>query len=207
MSREITKPKKIFLSISKLEAAFTSAHATNIFTSNAHGLQNGDLVQLTTSGADLPAGLAISTDYYIIGRTVNTFQFSLTPGDSAVDITDDGSGTHTFHLKGKAIFIGSYRHNELNLDFSDSPAMTIKVQGSIQEDVDFNVSQAAGNSWDYVETVDLENGSTIDGDTGITVATADHRNLEVNINGLQMLTVVVTSWTTGKLEATIRSFN
>lgn len=205
--RDITPEKKIFFSSSKLEAVFSADHATDVFTSNAHGLQEGDLVHLTTSGTDLPAGLAISTDYYIISATVNTFQLSLTPRGSAVDITDDGTGTHTFHLKGKVIFIGSYRHNELNLDFSNSPAMTIKVQGSIQEDVDFNASRSAGNRWDYVEIVDLEDGSTIDGDTGITVAAADHRNLEVNINGLQMLTVVVTSWTTGSLGATIRSFN
>lgn len=199
--------KDIFLSISKLEAAFTAAHATNIFTSNAHGLQEGDLVQLTTSGADLPAGLAISTDYYIISRTVNTFQFSLTPGGSAVDITDNGTGTHTFHLKGKVIFIGGYKHHELELDFSDSPAMTVKIQISGQEDVDFNASQGDGNDWDYVEIVDLEDGSTIDGDTGITVATADHRKVELNINRSVTMTVIVTSWTTGQLGAKIRLFD
>lgn len=199
--------KNIFLSISKLEVAFTSTHATNLFTCAAHGLQTGDLIQLTTSGADLPAGLAIATDYYIVSRTVNTFQMALTPGGDAVTISDDGSGTHTLHLKGKAIFIGGYSHHELSLDFSDTGVMTVKVQISGQEDVDFNAVQADGNDWDYAEVIDLEDGAAIDGDTGIAVAADDHRKVELNINRAVMMTVRITSWTTGRLGAKIRLFD
>jgi len=199
--------KDIFLSISKLEVAFTATHATNLFTCAAHGLQTDDLIHLTTSGADLPAGLAIATDYYIISRTVNTFQMALTPGGAAVAVSDDGTGTHTLHLKGKRIFIGEYKHHELTLDFSDTAAMTVKVQISDDEAVDFNASQADGNSWDYAEVIDLEDGAAIDGDTGITVGADDHRKVELNINRAVMMTVIVTAWTTGRLGAKIKLFD
>jgi hypothetical protein len=39
--------------------------------------------------------MIISTNYYIISATTNTFQLSLTPGGSAVAIADAGTGTHT----------------------------------------------------------------------------------------------------------------
>jgi hypothetical protein len=38
----------------------------------------------------LPAGLAATTIYYVVGSTTNTFQVSLTSGGAAVDITGQG---------------------------------------------------------------------------------------------------------------------
>lgn len=202
---DATKEKTIFLSTSKLEADFTAA-VTDIITCAAHGLQNGDLVHVSTT-TTLPAGLSASTDYYVIERTENTFELSLTPGGTAVDITDTGTGTHTFSLKGKAIYVGGYKHNDITIDFSDTPVMTIKVQGSIHEGVDLNAAKSATNRWDYVEVYDLEDGAAIDGDTGLTASANDHRLLEVNINGLAWISVAVTAWTSGRLGATIRSYN
>jgi hypothetical protein len=74
--------------------AFTAAD-TDIITANGHGFKNGDKVRVTTSAADLPAGLAVDTTYYVRDATTNTFKVSLTDGGSAVDITDAGTGTHT----------------------------------------------------------------------------------------------------------------
>lgn len=199
--------KIIFLSTSKLQAAFTATAATDLITSAAHGLQTNDLVQLTNSGGTLPAGLAAATDYYIISRTEDTFQLALTPGGSAVDITGAGTGTHTFYLMGKAIYVGGFENNELTLDFSGTPTMTVKVQGSIAEKVDFNAAQSASNKWDYIEVVDLEDGAAIDGDTGIACAgTADHRLFEANVSALTWITVAVTAWTAGYLGVTIKSY-
>lgn len=62
---------------------------------SGHGFFDGDIVQ--ASGADLPAGLAINTLYYVINKTTNDFELSLTEGGSAIDITDNGTGTHTIH--------------------------------------------------------------------------------------------------------------
>lgn len=59
-----------------------------------HRLYNGDVVQLTTTGS-LPSPLQTGTDYYIVGRTDSIFQLSETEGGSVIDITDQGTGTHT----------------------------------------------------------------------------------------------------------------
>lgn len=68
-------------------------------TEIAHGLVNGDEVTFTTTGT-LPAGLSTGTTYYVVGKTDDTFQVSTTFGGSAVNITDQGSGTHTCNYGG-----------------------------------------------------------------------------------------------------------
>lgn len=69
-----------------------------VFTKTAHGLVEGNVIQLATSGADLPTGLEVDTDYYIIaaGLTTNEFQVSLTEGGAAVNTSGSQSGTHTY---------------------------------------------------------------------------------------------------------------
>jgi len=182
-----------------LTANFTAA-VTNVITSASHGLKNGDMIVLTTTGT-LPAGLETDTVYYVRDATTNTFKVALTPEEPEVDITDTGTGTHTFtmHDIGKSIFVGDLKHVELSIDTAGNAAMTIKVQTSIAEDCpDFSAAQAYDNSWDYAQMVDLEDGSPIDGDTGITfTGTDDHRHVEVNINMQRWLNVIISDWTAG----------
>lgn len=77
---------------------FTAA-TTDICTAAAHGFETGDRVQVSTSAADLPAGLSASTTYYVIKLTADTFKLATTDAlataGTAVDITDAGTGTHT----------------------------------------------------------------------------------------------------------------
>ena len=63
----------------------------------AHGLDNNEVVHFTNTGGGLPAGLSINTKYYVINKTANDFEVSLTLGGGAVDITSDGTGTHHVH--------------------------------------------------------------------------------------------------------------
>lgn len=76
-------------------ANFTVDASTDIVTSSGHNLQNHDRVQLSTTDT-LPAGLSALETYYVINRTADTFKLSKSPSDDAVDITDTGTGTHTF---------------------------------------------------------------------------------------------------------------
>lgn len=79
---------------------FTAA-VTDIVTSASHGLASGDgPIQLYTTDT-LPAGLDVSTDYYVNVIDTDTFTLHLTAadglsGDNPVDITDTGTGTHSF---------------------------------------------------------------------------------------------------------------
>jgi hypothetical protein len=68
--------------------------ATETVTSNAHGYANGTPIQIAAT-TTIPAGLSALTTYYVVGATTNTFQFSLTVGGAAIDITSTGAGTIT----------------------------------------------------------------------------------------------------------------
>ena len=73
---------------------FTAA-VTDICAANAHGLLADSRVTLTTTGT-LPAGLSGSVVYFARDITTNSFKLSTTSGGTATDITDTGTGTHTF---------------------------------------------------------------------------------------------------------------
>lgn len=59
----------------------------------AHGLIDGDQVSFVSSGT-LPNNLALNTVYYVVNKTNDDFQISLTEGGDVVDIGSGGSGTH-----------------------------------------------------------------------------------------------------------------
>jgi len=68
--------------------------ATETVTSNAHGYANATPIQIAAT-TTIPVGLLALTTYYVVGATANTFQFSLTVGGAAIDITSVGAGTIT----------------------------------------------------------------------------------------------------------------
>jgi hypothetical protein len=72
---------------------------SNTAYSAAHGMYTGLLGRLTT-GTTLPAGLSLATDYYLIKVNANEYKFATTLENAlagtAVNITNRGTGTHTF---------------------------------------------------------------------------------------------------------------
>lgn len=68
-------------------ATFTADAGSDVITSAGHNLQNGDKVVLTTTGT-LPAGLSLSTGYFVRDKTTDTFKLSTLPFNTAIDITD-----------------------------------------------------------------------------------------------------------------------
>ena len=102
-------------------------------------------------------------------------------------------------------------------DGGSDAALTLKFQGSIGKDIGvvnrdtapaFASAASVTNMWDYIEVIDLESGAAIDGDTGISVATADdYRQLEANINGLKFLCARVTARTEGEVTVLVKLFN
>jgi hypothetical protein len=63
---------------------------TEFFTAVAHGLVNGDTIIIR--GGTLPTGITANQLYYVVNKTNDTFQVSLTAGGSAVTYTTDGTG-------------------------------------------------------------------------------------------------------------------
>jgi len=66
----------------------TLDNTTNTVTSASHGLQNKSVIQFTGT---LPAELSTGLDYYVIARTDDTFQISLSDGGAAVTFSTDGT--------------------------------------------------------------------------------------------------------------------
>ncbi len=101
-------------------------------------------------------------------------------------------------------------------DGGSDAALTVKFQGSIGAGIgaemdtapDFSATQSVTNMWDFIEVIDLEDGSAIDGDTGVSVATADdYRMLEANINGLNFINARVTAHTAGEITVIVQLYN
>lgn len=110
---------------------------------------------------------------------------------------------------GNVINVEDFRHLVLAIDTASSANMTIKLQGSIQDtQPTFTSAQSATNQWDYIQVKDLEDGSTIDGDTGLVLAgTDDHRIFEINVNGLKWITLNITARSAGSATAIVKGFN
>jgi len=65
-------------------------------TSTNHNLDEDDVVRFTTDGT-LPTGLALATDYYVVGApSTNTFFVSATESGTPIVYTDGGTGTHSW---------------------------------------------------------------------------------------------------------------
>ena len=194
-------------SVAAHSAVFTAENVANLFTSVAHGLSNGDRVKVSNSAGALPNGLTADTWYYVIGATDDDFQLSLTSGGSAVNISDDGSGTQTFYQESQGVIdVQSFDFALLSVDSSNSAAGTIHFRGSILNTApDFSLVQTAANQWDNLALVDMENISTnlpamVQGDTGLALTgTDDHRLFRIDVRGLKWLCATIQSFTAGNI--------
>ena len=84
----------------------TVTTSSNTVTALGHRLDDDDTVEFKTSNT-LPAGLALSTTYYVIGSNIDagTFKVSTSSGGSEVNITNTGTGTHKIQASSR--FFGS----------------------------------------------------------------------------------------------------
>ncbi len=87
LTSTLARKYKLEVDASDGNIAGTAALSTDIITSTAHGLSEGDPVVFTTVVAPLVAG----TTYYAKTVTVNTFKVSATSGGTAVDLSADGA--------------------------------------------------------------------------------------------------------------------
>lgn len=112
-----------------------------------------------------------------------------------------------------AIFSRDFRNAVVTINTTGSANMTIKFQGAIigvdgAAAPDFGSAQSSTNQWDYVQVVDLQSGSQIDGDTGIVLTgTDDHRVVEFNTNHLDYISVQVSAYSAGTLVSDVTLSN
>lgn len=72
----------------------TAIASTDTITSPAHGFNNNDiLVVRTVLNATFPSGITDGTSYYVVNKSTDDYQLSLTLGGAAIDITGSGAIT------------------------------------------------------------------------------------------------------------------
>ncbi len=98
---------------------------TEKITKLAHGKNNGDIF-LYTAGTGAIGGLTDGHYYFVVNKSTNDFQLSLTLGGSAINLTSTGTGSQTFtpavQVKIRAEGVGS--------DAAESP-LTTDASGDI----------------------------------------------------------------------------
>ena len=111
--------------------------------------------------------------------------------------------------QGNVILCDDATHAIVSIDSDNSANLTLKFAGSIADPApDFTAAQSPTNSFDYLQAKDLEDGSSIDGDTGFAVSgTDDNRLWEININAVRYLTGVVTARSAGDVTVKVRIYN
>lgn len=85
--------------------AATSISSANpgVVTKATHGLNNGDVVTLSTTGV-LPGTLSQNQVYYVANKATNTFELSLTSGGTSINTSSGaGSGTHSYSTADVAV--------------------------------------------------------------------------------------------------------
>lgn len=109
---------------------------------------------------------------------------------------------------GTGFDVSRFRHLVVSVGTASSANLTVKFQGSIQiTQPDFSAAQSVSNHWDYVQGIDLEDGSALDGDTGFVVTgTDDFKNYEVNVNGLRWFDATVTARSAGSVTVKVLAF-
>jgi hypothetical protein len=160
-------------------AKFTADAGTDVITSAAHGLNDGDVVCFHTYTGTLPGNLTAETAYYVRDKTTDTFKVSTTSGGSAVNISSNGTApnywdkpTVTFtvreHTSGIAAFTKTLnashiKNNRFEGEYPDGTAFTVDAGADTIEAV------AHGKSNGNTIVVATGPGGTLPG--GLSAAT------------------------------------
>jgi hypothetical protein len=133
-------------------------------TMSSHGMITGDGPFQFTTTDTLPAGLAVSTDYWAILVDANTFMVATSLANALastqVDITDTGTGTHTIDRVTRLVVPNGVDMVRVGFGLHASSVAgtgvilqylhkngTVDFQGSASSTVDENVSAAYNQAW------------------------------------------------------------
>lgn len=195
----------IMMLASKTRAITSSTDATPIVvtTTANHGLSTGDRISIFGHTTNVAA----NGQHVITVTALNKFSLDGSVGTGAGAGAD---GTYTSPYP-KAILCSDFETIKFTFDTDGGgdAAVTIKVATSDQETCpDFAKPQSVTNQYDYTDIIDLEDGASIDGDTGVAVAGADdHRHFEINLNGARWFTIIPIAGTEGEITVKATLFN
>lgn len=181
-------------------AITSSTDATPIVvTATAHGFNTDDLVMIYGHTTNVAA----NGTYRVIRLTANTF--SLKDMNTGASIAGSGGGAGsggTVVIAPKMPIVEDFRNIILQVFTSGTATATIQVAGSISEAgsamPNFGASVSATNFYSFLQAIDLDTGSAVNGATGFVATAADiQKSYEININAEKFITVILKSWTQG----------
>lgn len=110
---------------------------------------------------------------------------------------------------GLAMDVESYMHVLLTISSQTSANFTVKFQVSMSDTCpDFSAAQSATNEWDYLQIKNYQDGSTVNGDTGVAFAgTDDVQIYEANTNGMKWICATVTARSAGSVNVKAKGFS
>lgn len=90
-----------------------------------------------------------------------------------------------------------FRNQVVTLVPAGTVSMTFKFAASDQDtQPDFAATSTATNQWQYIDVIDLADGSSIDWATGVALTTTATRRLEYNSNVSKWIGIVCTAYST-----------
>lgn len=189
----------------------SSTDATPIVvTKAAHGYSTGDTVLINGHATNIAA----NGIFKIIVLSSSTF--SLVDINTGLSVAGSGAGAGSggvMIVAPKILLTQDFTNAELQIATASSGNMTVKVAGSLgkntlgshgEDTPNFGGTVSAANNYTFLQLIDLQDNSSIDGNTGFVVTGTDAQKLyEINVNAIKYLTLIPTAWSAGSITAKI----
>ena len=151
------------------EANITEANP-GVFTSTAHGFENGDQLTYNSNGGTnlitklgnaSPVTAADGTIFYVVNKNNNTFQIASTSGGDPLEVTNDGNNaqTFTFGATSSNVFTHSIMGYGLNNSPGDNDA--IGTSGRARKKNVINGTGDAAGVWGSAYQESEQNGGVM----------------------------------------------
>ena len=193
-------------------AVTSSTDATPIVvTATAHGFSNGDRVLIYGHTTNIAA----NGIFKVASVTTNTF--ALIDEFTGTNVAGSGAGAGSSGLVVKAppiMMVSEFRNIVLQVNTAGSATVNLKVAASLGKPSssyatvnsprydfpNFGATVIPLNPYTFLQVIDLDTASTVNGATGIAATGTDlAKQYEININANKYLTVFPATWTQGAI--------
>jgi len=101
-------------------------------------------------------------------------------------------------------FVDGFRNITTELFPAGTVSMSLKFAKSNQvAEPDFNTASSATNQWSFCDVIDLNDGSSIDGTTGVALSATTTRTFEWNNNESKWVAILCTAYATGTIAGNV----